>query len=308
VVPDAGRRNTDRTVASDPKVILNLARGNIICERAGIADRRLRRIRGLRGHRSLAADGGILLRPARSLHTAFVRSPIDVVFMDADLHVLELVEGLRPWRTASAEGAAAVLALGQGQISSRRIDIGDRLSVLSDPGSATATIEATAASSGDGERSAAPESRHELRVIEGGLGSDITVTASGTESTEPDAIRVLLVATDRRFRSVAAALLTRRGCTVAASERLSDVAALAKRECVDVVVLDAGGSLTVAARHAAQIERLETPIGVVVVDEHETDDLSTMPVIAKWGSFDALYEAIEVACPASNRTLTHVEH
>lgn len=250
------------------------------------------------------------MRSTRSIHTAFARSPIDAVFLDSDLQVLELVEGLRPWRKASSTGARAALALAQGEITSRRIEIGDQLEVLSSPGSVT--IESSDESSSGardagnpGEDAGASENRHTLRVIEGGRRSAGEATASGAESTAPDAIRVLLVATDRRFRSVAAALLTRRGCTVAASERASDVAELAKRECVDVIVLDAGGSLTVAARQAAQIERLDSPIGVVVVDERETDDLSTMPVLAKWGSFDALYEAIELACPSSNRTLSN---
>ncbi len=304
MAPGAGRRNTGRTVANRSKVIVNLTRGNIICERAGIEDRRLHRIRGLRGHRSLPAEEGVLLRPTRSIHTGFVGAPVDAVFLDPDLNVVELVVvGLRPWRKATAVGARAVLALADGQIAKRRIQIGDQLGTLSEPGSGSA--ESTGEQLSAGEPSDSPEGRHPLRVIEGGRGSAGEATEAGESGAAPDAIRVLLVATDRRFRSVAAALLTRRGCTVAASERASDVAALARRECVDVVVLDAGGSLTVAARQAAQIERLDRAVGVVVVDERETDDLSTMPVLAKWGSFDALYEAIELACPTHDRTLSN---
>jgi uncharacterized protein len=292
-------------VESDSKVIVNLMRGNIICERVAIAHRRLGRIRGLAGRDSLPAEEGFLLQPAHSLRAAFARFPIDIVFLDEDLRVVELVEGLRPWRAARAAGAQAALGLSQGQIANRRIEVGDQLGVLSRPGSAS--IEATPEPSSAGGSTSTGDHRQALRVIQGGRRSDAMAATPGSSASASDAIRVLLVATDRRFRSVAAALLTRRGCTVAASERASDVAALAKRECVDVVVLDAGGSLTVAAREAAQIERLEFPVGVVVVDEQESDDLSTMPVLAKWGSFDALFEAIELACPTHKSRLSNVE-
>jgi hypothetical protein len=108
----------------------------------------------------------------------------------------------------------------------------------------------------------------------------------------------LLVAGDRRFRSVAAALLTRRGCTVTVGERMVNITELAKRECADVIVLDAGSSLTTAAREAAQIQALNPPVGVVLVGDERDGGLSAMPVLAKWGSFDELYRAIEDARPA----------
>ena len=44
----------------------------------------MRRLRGLLGKGDLPSGHGILLRPAWSIHTAFMRFPIDVVFLDAD--------------------------------------------------------------------------------------------------------------------------------------------------------------------------------------------------------------------------------
>jgi RimJ/RimL family protein N-acetyltransferase len=54
-----------------------------------------------------------------------MRFPIDVVFLDADLTVLEVVGGLRPWRFARACGARAVLELPAGSANS--LQRGDRL-------------------------------------------------------------------------------------------------------------------------------------------------------------------------------------
>ena len=83
-------------VTTESKPIVNLTRGSVVCERAVIADQPLRRMRGLLGRRSLPAGDGLLLRPAPSVHTAFMRFPIDVVFLDRDLQVLKVVEALRP--------------------------------------------------------------------------------------------------------------------------------------------------------------------------------------------------------------------
>jgi hypothetical protein len=79
------------------------------------------------------------------------------------------------------------------------------------------------------------------------------------------------------------------------------VAELARRQGADVVVLDAGTSLTVAAQETAQIQTLKPPVGVVVVGEPPQGGLSAMPVLPKWGSFDGLYRAIEDARPSRNR-------
>jgi uncharacterized protein len=253
-------------VRTESKPIVNLTRGSVVCEHAAIADQPLRRMRGLLGRRSLPAGEGLLLRPAPSVHTAFMRFPIDVVFLDRDLQVLKLVEALRPWRTASARRARATLELATGEASARGIRIGDTLGVV--------TVDANA---------------------------DVP------ETDADDRTRVLLVGKDRRFRSVAAALLTRRGCAVTLSERLANAAELAKRENAHVVVIDAGSSITVATREATQIQTLDPPIGVVLVHDEREDDLSAFPLRAKWGSFDGLYGAIQHARPTRERRASNGE-
>jgi uncharacterized protein len=101
--------------------------GRVACERCVVADTPLARMRGLLGRRSLAPEEGILLRPASSVHTLFMRFPIDVVFLDRELAVLRVVPVLRPWRAASRRRAAAVLELAAGESERRGIHAGDRL-------------------------------------------------------------------------------------------------------------------------------------------------------------------------------------
>src|ERR1700758_1607997 len=113
--------------------MVNLTRGPVVCDHAVIADRAASRMRGLLGRSSLPAGEGLLLQPAPSIHTAFMRFPIDVIFLDRSRQVVKLVETLGPWRMASTRRAHAALELAAGQAAARGIKLGDRLAL--DPAS-----------------------------------------------------------------------------------------------------------------------------------------------------------------------------
>ena len=98
-----------------------------MCERCVDAARPLARLKGLLGRRSLASDEGIYLRPASSVHTFFMRFPIDAVFVDGEGRVLKVAAGLRPWRAAGCRGARAVLELSSGESERRGVRLGDQL-------------------------------------------------------------------------------------------------------------------------------------------------------------------------------------
>ncbi|HEX6491778.1 MAG TPA: DUF192 domain-containing protein [Gaiellaceae bacterium] len=106
----------------------------VVCERCLVAATPLARMRGLLGRRSLASGEGLLLRPASSVHTFFMRFPIDLVFLSAGGEVLKVVGSLPPWRLAAARSAKAVVELPAGEAGRRGIRVGDSL-VLSREGS-----------------------------------------------------------------------------------------------------------------------------------------------------------------------------
>jgi uncharacterized protein len=108
--------------------VLRTETGRIVCRECGIADTFWTRFRGLMGRRSLRAGEGLFLRPGGSVHTMFMRFPIDVVFLDDELRVLKVVPALRPWRAAGARRARAVIELAPGTAS---VGVGERL-VLDD--------------------------------------------------------------------------------------------------------------------------------------------------------------------------------
>jgi uncharacterized protein len=109
--------------------IINVTRGNVVCERGAIADRAVPRMRGLLGRSELPAGEGILLTPAPMIHTAFMRFAIDAVFLDSELRIVKLEPNLAPWRTAGAHGARAVLELAEGEIARRELAVGEQLAI-----------------------------------------------------------------------------------------------------------------------------------------------------------------------------------
>lgn len=103
--------------------------GRVVCARCVVAGTPLSRMRGLLGRRRLDRDEGILLRPASSVHTCFMRFTIDVVFLGEDLVVRKIVSGLRTWRAAGSRGARAVLELPAGASAERGLRVGEQLSL-----------------------------------------------------------------------------------------------------------------------------------------------------------------------------------
>jgi uncharacterized membrane protein (UPF0127 family) len=108
---------------------LRTEEGRVVCERCQLATNPVRRAKGLLGRRDLPSGEGILLRPAGSIHTAFMRFPIDAVFLARDGRVLDVSHALPPWRMAAKRGAHAVVELPAGEATRRGLRAGDTLIV-----------------------------------------------------------------------------------------------------------------------------------------------------------------------------------
>ena len=121
-------------------VSLKTVDGEVVCEHCLVADSAWSRMRGLLGRRGLESGEGLLLRPTGSVHTFFMRFPIDVVFLSREGEVLKVARALPAWRTAGARRAKAALELAADEAQRREIRVGTRLdlSVLASSGSGPA--------------------------------------------------------------------------------------------------------------------------------------------------------------------------
>jgi uncharacterized membrane protein (UPF0127 family) len=117
---------TVRVVAGD---------GIVVCARCEVAERTIPRMRGLLGRDGLAPGEGMLINPAPSVMTFFMRFPIDVVFIDKAKKIVKIVHALGPWKTAGARGSSAALELPAGTAAALDLEPGMTL-VLADDGAA----------------------------------------------------------------------------------------------------------------------------------------------------------------------------
>ena len=108
-------------------VALTTPDGTTICASCTVADRMLPRMRGLLGRRQLAAGEGMLIRPTSSIHTLFMRFPIDAVFLSRDGEVLKVAENVGAWHARFCRGAHSVLELSAGEAKRRNIAPGAQL-------------------------------------------------------------------------------------------------------------------------------------------------------------------------------------
>ena len=80
------------------KQLIDVSDGSVLLESVEIADSFWTRFWGLQFRPPISKERGIFLTPCSSLHTFFMRFPIDVVMLDANLLVLSHRRNVRPWR------------------------------------------------------------------------------------------------------------------------------------------------------------------------------------------------------------------
>jgi uncharacterized membrane protein (UPF0127 family) len=93
-----------------------------------VADGFRSRFLGLMGRRALPDGEALLLVPGGSVHTFFMRFPLDVVYLDRDGTPLRVTPHVRPWRLSRApRGTRFVLELTAGQAAASGLEEGTRL-------------------------------------------------------------------------------------------------------------------------------------------------------------------------------------
>jgi hypothetical protein len=241
-----------------PNLTLRREDGRVVAESVTVADSTLRRLRGLLGKRDLPSGHGVLLRPAWSIHTAFMQFPIDVVFLDADQIVIKIVPNLSPFKTASCRGAREIVELRAGECERRGLALGDR-------------------------------------VAWAARASDDTVPAAVADIDGPRRGAVVLASRDQRYLKLVRFLLDGKGIDVVASVPPQGAADAAGGESADVVVIDAG-AVTEGLRLASITRARRPEATVVLVGEQAADRAPAgMQIYEKWDDTDGVVAAVEDA-------------
>jgi len=108
-------------------VLVNATRKTVVSDRCRFANSVFKRMIGLLNRKSLAQGEGLLLDRCYGIHTFGMRFPIDVLFLDKELHVMRAVLALPPLRTCVVKYAIYVLELPVGSIQRSQTAAGDQI-------------------------------------------------------------------------------------------------------------------------------------------------------------------------------------
>ncbi|HWC98099.1 MAG TPA: DUF192 domain-containing protein [Candidatus Sulfopaludibacter sp.] len=115
---------------STRRYAFNINRQAFINLGVSVADTPFSRMRGLLGRMRLRSDEGLWTFPCRGIHTFGLMFPIDLIYMDAELRVIHLVESLGPLRIAPIRmNSESVLELPPRSIYGSGTQIGDQLMI-----------------------------------------------------------------------------------------------------------------------------------------------------------------------------------
>jgi len=108
----------------------NSSRAGVVADTVELAVTSPTRRRGLLGRDGLAPGHALLIAPCSSIHTWFMRFPIDVIFVARDGLVLKTRAAIPAWRMSAGWGAFAVVELAAGAIAKSGVKPGDRLDLV----------------------------------------------------------------------------------------------------------------------------------------------------------------------------------
>ena len=109
--------------------VRNETRHTVLAEAADVADTSAKRRTGLLKHTRLEAGEGLLIVPCESVHTFFMKFPIDLVYLDKRRKVRKVRHAVPAWRLSACLSAHSVLELPAGTLARTGTVVGDELAV-----------------------------------------------------------------------------------------------------------------------------------------------------------------------------------
>ena len=107
--------------------VRNQTRATVLANAADVADTSKKRRTGLLKHTRLAPGEGLWIVPCESVHTFFMKFPIDLVYLDRKKKVRKVRNAVPAWRISICLTAHSVLELPAGTIEARGTAVGDEL-------------------------------------------------------------------------------------------------------------------------------------------------------------------------------------
>ena len=109
--------------------VRNQTRDTVLGTAVDMADTSEKRRTGLLKHERLAAGEGLWIVPCESVHTFFMKFPIDLVYLDKNRKVRKVRKAVPAWRFSGCLTAHSVLELPAGTTEETGTQAGDILEI-----------------------------------------------------------------------------------------------------------------------------------------------------------------------------------
>ncbi|MEZ4862557.1 MAG: DUF192 domain-containing protein [Caldilineaceae bacterium] len=111
----------------------NISQDTTLVDQGRIANNFWTKFRGLMGVRELPQGGGLLITHCNSVHTHFMRIPIDILYVDESHRIVDIDAAMPTWRIGRKRGQATyVVELPSGTALRTGCAVGDQLMVAID--------------------------------------------------------------------------------------------------------------------------------------------------------------------------------
>jgi len=116
-----------RYAASLSLRITNQTRNTVLGDLIDVADTSAKRRTGLLKHNGLKPGEGLWIVPCESVHTFFMKFPIDLVYLDRKNKVRKVRHAVKPWRMSICLTAHSIIELPAGAAQQTGTQTGDEL-------------------------------------------------------------------------------------------------------------------------------------------------------------------------------------
>lgn len=109
---------------------VNTTTGEVIADKVTIAQDFRSRSIGLLNRQSLNENEALLIKPCTSIHTFFMKFPIDVLFLSKEGKVIKIEHSLKPWNLSGCLlGCFMVLEIQPGKLAKTAIKLGNSIEI-----------------------------------------------------------------------------------------------------------------------------------------------------------------------------------
>src|ERR1051326_6300569 len=122
-------RRPPRSTLFPYTTLFRSTRGSSLGNAVDVADTSAKRRVGLLKHKKLEPGTGLWILPCESVHTFFMKFPIDLVYLDKRRKVKKVRHAVPAWRLSACLTAHSVLELPAGTVKQSGTAVGDELVV-----------------------------------------------------------------------------------------------------------------------------------------------------------------------------------